>query len=119
MAFSHVALTCKDQKATERYYTDHFGFSRAAVFAIGGGNQLVFIKSGDMYLELFSRRTRSGRCPTADGWISVRGLRHIAFQVDDADAVLAAMGDDAEITLGPLDFRRFYPRLAYCMGCRS
>jgi glyoxylase I family protein len=100
MVFSHVALTCKDQKATERYYTDHFGFKRAAVFDIGGGNQLVFIKSGNVYLELFpGAEDRAGAAPAADGG-GAQGVRHIAFQVENADATIAAMGDAAKITLG-------------------
>jgi glyoxylase I family protein len=109
MVFSHVALSCKDQKATERFYTQYFGFRRAAVFDIGGGNQLIFIKSGNVYLELFpGAEDRQGAAPTADGG-NAQGVRHIAFQVEDADATIAAMGDAAKITLGPLDFDGFIP----------
>lgn len=108
MVFSHVALTCKDQKATEKFYTDYFGFQRAAVFDIGGGNQLIFVKAGNTYLELFPGGEDRGTAPAADGG-NVTGVRHIAFQVDDADAVIAAMGDDAKVTLGPLDFDGFIP----------
>ena len=39
----------------------------------------------------------------------ISGIRHIAFKVSDIDAVLAAMGDDANVTLGPLDFGDFIP----------
>jgi glyoxylase I family protein len=34
-------------------------------------------------------------------------VRHLAFLVDDLDAKLAEMGDDAKITLGPLDMGDF------------
>jgi glyoxylase I family protein len=109
MIFSHVALTCKDQKATERYYTDHFGFRRAAVFDMGGGNQLIFIKMGNVYLELFpGAQDQPQPAHEGDGG-GVQGVRHIAFQVDDADATVAAMGDAAKITRGPLDFDVFIP----------
>ena len=37
------------------------------------------------------------------------GFRHLAFLVDDLDAKLAEMGDDAKITLGPIDFGDFIP----------
>ncbi len=36
-------------------------------------------------------------------------MRHIAFQVENVDAKLAEMGDDANITLGPMDFDAFIP----------
>ncbi len=36
-------------------------------------------------------------------------MRHIAFKVDNVDAKLAAMGDDARITLGPFSFDDFIP----------
>ena len=34
-------------------------------------------------------------------------MRHLAFLVDDLDAKLAEMGDDAKVTLGPLDMGGF------------
>ncbi len=34
-------------------------------------------------------------------------MRHLAFLVDDLDAKLAEIGDDAEVTLGPLDMGGF------------
>jgi len=109
MAFSHVALTCKDPIAVERFYTKYFGFQRGSVFDIGGGNQLVFIRSGNVYLELFpGAEDRPGSAPEKDGYPYV-GVRHIAFQVDNVDAKLAEMGGDAKITLGPLDFDGFIP----------
>ena len=53
-------------------------------------------------------KTASGAAPAADGG-DAQGVRHIAFQVDNADATIAAMGDAAKITLGPLDFDGFIP----------
>ena len=109
MTFSHVALNCKDQKTIERFYTNYFGFSRGAVFDIGGGNQLVFIKSGTVYLELFpGAPDRPEAAPEKDGYGFV-GVRHIAFQVENVDAKIAEMGEAAKITLGPLDFDAFIP----------
>jgi glyoxylase I family protein len=106
MVFSHVALNCKDPITLERFYTRYFGFKRARVIPLGD-TQIVFIKSGNVYLELFA--TQEGRpsaAPEKDGYGFV-GVRHIAFQVDSVDAKLAEMGSDARITLGPLDFNDF------------
>jgi glyoxylase I family protein len=108
MVFSHIALSCKDPIATEKFYTKHFGFERARVIPLGE-DQLVFIKSGDVYLELFATKDeRPGPAPENDGYGYV-GMRHIAFQVDDVDAKIAEMGADARITLGPLSFDDFIP----------
>ena len=108
MVFSHIAITCKDSIAVERFYTKYFGFKRARVIPLGDA-QIVFIKSGNVYLEIFE--TKDGRpvsAPEKDGYGYV-GWRHIAFQVDSVDAKLTEMGKDARITLGPLDFNDFIP----------
>ncbi len=110
MKYSHIALNCLDPIALERYYTRYFGFRRARVLPIGNGQQIVFLKRDDdgMYLEIFAADTDRPAALTADGGTTV-GVRHLAFQVDDVDATIAALGADAKITLGPLDFGAFIP----------
>jgi glyoxylase I family protein len=108
LRFSHIAISCKDPIATERFYTRYFGFKRARVIP-AGEEQIVFIKSGNMYLELFQAREKAPIPPASQDGPWYPGWRHIAFQVDDVDARLAEMGDDAKITLGPLDFDAFIP----------
>src|SRR3954469_21958184 len=106
--FNHIALACEDPEAIERYYTDNFGFRRARVIPLGS-EQIVFIKSGDVYLELFKAR-EARPVPAAEGdgpWYP--GVRHLAFKVDDVDAKLIAMGEAAKITLGPMSFDDFIP----------
>lgn len=105
--FSHLALSCKDPLATERFYSQHFGFLRARVIPLGE-TQIVFLKSGATYLELFAAEGDAAQTPSGDG-PHTPGIRHLAFQVDDVDETLAAMGGGAEITLGPLDFGAFIP----------
>jgi glyoxylase I family protein len=107
MVFSHVALNCKDPIAVEKFYTKYFGFTRGRVIPLGD-SQLVFIKSGNVYLELF-KTDEDGPKPDKDGSPGQGVVRHIAFQVDNVDAKLAEMGADARITLGPLDFGDFIP----------
>lgn len=109
MQFAHIALSCKDLLTTERWYTRHFGFRRARVFMNDGKPFIVFIKRDDVYLELFNAEgDRPTETPEGDGLHSV-GIRHIAFQVDDIDAVLNELGDSARVTLGPLSFDDFIP----------
>jgi glyoxylase I family protein len=106
-AFNHIALACDDPIAVERWYTKHFGFERKRVYAPGPG-QVVVIGNGGVSLELFpakgqapADRAGDGAGPEYPGW------RHVAFLVDDLDAKLREMGDDARITLGPLDMSQF------------
>src|SRR4051794_31557541 len=108
LTFSHVALECADPIAVERFYTRYFGFRRARVYA-PGPDQVVMIKSGPVWLELFKATEQrpspqvGGAGPEYPGW------RHIAFLVDDLDAKLAELGDDLRVTLGPLDMGGFIP----------
>jgi len=106
LAFSHIAISCKEPLAIERYYTRHFGFRRARVIPLGQ-DQIVFIKSGSMYLELFRAEGESPAPPSEKDGPHYPGWRHIAFQVEGVDAKLKEMGADARITLGPLDFGDF------------
>jgi glyoxylase I family protein len=108
LRFSHVAISCREPLAVERFYTRYFGFRRARVIPLGE-EQIVFIKSGDVYLELFQAKgDPPGTAPEKDG-PAFPSWRHIAFQVDNVDAKLAEMGDDAQVTLGPLSFDAFIP----------
>jgi glyoxylase I family protein len=103
-----MALNCADPLALERWYTRHFGFQRARVYAPGPG-QVVMIKKDGIYLELFPASEQApGAAAQKDGH-GYPGHRHLAFLVDDLDAKLAEMGDDARINLGPLDMGAFIP----------
>jgi glyoxylase I family protein len=108
LTFSHIGIACKDPLVVERFYTRYFGFRRARVIPLGS-EQIVFIKSGAVSLELFQAKEDAPvPAPEKDGpWYP--GWRHIAFHVDDIDAKLAELGADARVTLGPLDFNDFIP----------
>ena len=106
--FSHVGLTCKDPLAIERFYTKYFGFKRARVVPLGG-EQIVFIKSGNFYLELFLAKEESPLQPPENDGYDFSGLRHLAFEVDNVDDKLAELGNAVKIKLGPADFSDFIP----------
>jgi glyoxylase I family protein len=106
--FAHVALNCKDMAATERFYTEHFGFRRARVIDLGE-DKIIFLKSGAMYLELFHATGASPAPQPENDGPAWPGVRHLAFQVIDVDAKLEEMGVEAHITLGPLSFDSFIP----------
>jgi glyoxylase I family protein len=108
LKFSHVALNCREPHVIESFYTRHFGFERARVIPLGT-DEIVFLRCGDVYLELFRAVGDPALpAPVKDGPVGP-GCRHIAFQVDDVDAKLADMGEDARVTLGPLSFDDVIP----------
>jgi glyoxylase I family protein len=106
--FAHIALNCRDMAATERFYSRHFGFRRARVIDLGA-DQIVFLKSGSMYLELFRSTAAAPAAQSQNDGPAWPGVRHFAFQVADVDAKLAEIGDDAQVNLGPLEFNDFIP----------
>jgi glyoxylase I family protein len=120
-AFHHICISSADMESVERWYAKHFGFTRKRVYvstpeiplpsqdqggvAVAG----VIIGNGSMRLELLPATSESpAPRPEADG-PSYTAYRHFAFSVDDVDAKLAEMGDDATITLGPIDMDAFIP----------
>jgi glyoxylase I family protein len=113
LRFSHVALSCKDPVAVERFYTKHFGFTRGRVYA-PGPSQVVVINSGGVALELFPASGERPGPRVGGAGPEYPSVRHIAFIVDDLDRKLAQMGADATITLGPLDMSQFIPGMRVC-----
>lgn len=111
MRFHHLSLNCTDQLAIERFYSRHFGFRRARVIDLPDGRQIVFLRGGDdVYLELFpAQGARPASPDTNNEGALYPGARNFSFQVDSVDAQLAAMGDDARISFGPLSFDAFIP----------
>jgi glyoxylase I family protein len=107
LVFSHVALNCRDLAATEGFYRRHFGFQRVRAIPLGE-QQIVFLRAGDVLLELFQAEGDAA-AGVADGPHAAGAIRHLAFQTDDVDAVLATLAGEAEVTLGPLDFGAFIP----------
>jgi glyoxylase I family protein len=108
LKFSQMAMSWRDPIATEVFYTKYFGFQRARVAPIGNGEQIVFLKLDDMYLELFQAQGESPALVEQDG-PKYPAWRHLGFQVDNVDAKLSEMGEDAKITLGPLNFDDYIP----------
>lgn len=106
MRWSHVGLNCRDQKATEDFYSRWFGFDRARVVDLGDSS-IIFLRRGEAYLELFAAGAAEAQTADHDGPAEPGRMRHLAFQTDDVDAFLAGMGEAAEVTLGPMGFDDF------------
>lgn len=106
--WSHVGLNCRDVAATEAFYREWFGFRRARVVHDDHGH-VVFLRSGDVYLELFASTAEPFRRPAADGPRHPGVARHLAFQIDDLDAFLARADGRLPVSLGPLAFDDLVP----------
>jgi len=111
LRWSHVALNCRDQRATEEFYHRWFGFRRARVVPLGEGKEIVFLRHGQVYLELFAADPPASATieAAADGPALPGVARHLAFQTDDLEAFLAKVGQDIPVSLGPLEFDAFIP----------
>ena len=112
LSFSHIALACQDPLAVERFYTKHFGFRRTRVYpaeSIPGLGQVVILTSGPVSLELFPAKEGAPVPPAGGDGPWYPGFRHLAFLVDDLDAKLAEMGDEARLTFGPIDLGFLIP----------
>ncbi len=108
LTISHMGIACKDPAAIERFYTKHFGFRRTRVIPLGD-EQIVFLKSGDFYLEIFQAKTDAPVPPAGGDGPTYPGWRHLAVTVDSVEAKLAEMGGEVKVTLGPLKFDDFIP----------
>jgi len=106
--FSHVGLTCKDPQAQERFYSKYFGFKRARVIPLGD-DQIVFIKSGHFYMELFKAKEQSPIADPKDDGYPWSGLRHLAFEVESVEEKLVELGSAVKVMLGLSDFGAFIP----------
>lgn len=102
--FAHVGLNCKNMLATEKFYCKYFGFKRARLVPLGK-DQIVFLRSGNTWLELFKAKGTAKKVDK-DG-PSEAGFRHMAFQVDSVDKKIKELGKAAKVTLGPFSFDGF------------
>lgn len=114
MIMHHIALNCKDMDKTEMFYTKHFGFQRARVVPLPDNAKIVFLKLNGFYLELFQAEGENPLYPMKDDGHHFNGTRHFAFKVDDVDATVEQLKEDAEVTLGPVGFDDFIPGWKTC-----
>jgi glyoxylase I family protein len=106
LRWSHVALNCADQRVTEEFYRRWFGFERARVVPLDDG-EIVFLRQGEVYLELFRTVEGSPFAVSGDGPAFHGIARHLAFQTEDLAAFLDRVGDNIPVSLGPLRFDGF------------
>ncbi len=79
-AIQHIAFNCRDMYAQEKFYTQHFGFSRARVFNPGTPNEFLMLRLGSACLELFQAPADA---PEKSSGEQPVGFKHLAFEVED------------------------------------
>ncbi|MDR1727361.1 MAG: VOC family protein [Acidobacteriota bacterium] len=105
----HVALSVPDAEASAAWYKKMLGFEVVTRMTEDAANKMkvVHIKRGDAYIELFEVEGAKPlpeyrRDPSVD--FRVHGLKHFAFQVEDAMAAFKELrAKGAEIAMEPLD----------------
>lgn len=112
--WAHVALNCRDLDATETFYRRWFGFERVRVVDLDpDGGRIVFVRHGEVLLELFAADPPGGVPPVpgdlADGPHQAGTVRHLAFQTDDLADFLDTLDDTVPVALGPLSFDQVIP----------
>ena len=107
----HIGFNCRNLKKQEAFYTRHFGFRRARVFNAGTPDEFLMLRLGSVCLELFqapagARNAAGGEQPA--------GFKHLAFEVPDLDAAIAALKSDG-IEVGNIaDCSSIVPGMRVC-----
>ena len=104
----HVAIICSDYDVSKRFYSELLGLPvRFEVYREERRSWKCDLGVGDAQIELFSFPDPPARVSRPEA----RGLRHLAFAVDDLDAAVArlvAAGVAVEpVRVDPYTDRRF------------
>ena len=104
LSLDHIAITVRDMDRAVDFYRDLLGFEvLGQLFLNDGTFKLVYLQAGAARIELFAF-TETGRSVDADAPNEDLGFKHLAFTVDDVDAVTARLqAADVEFTVEPLD----------------
>lgn len=86
----HIAIIVSDYQKSKEFYVEKLGFPIIREnYRPERGDWKLDLKFGDSELEIFSRPT----APERPGWPGqeARGLRHLAFRVENIEAVVAEL----------------------------
>ena len=84
----HVAIIVSDYRRAREFYVEKLGFPVLREnFRPDRGGWKLDLKFGDGELELFA----IPGAPPRPSWPEARGLRHLAFRVEDVEAAVRAL----------------------------
>ncbi len=131
----HVNVVVEDLQAMRAFYRDTLGMRVTREITIGGRwiqavTGLATVEADVVYLEadsgagleLILYRTPEGARPPRLGDPNTKGLRHIAFQVADLEAMVARLraqgaallSDVQKVPTSQVDFAGGQKRIVYC-----
>ena len=92
----HIAIICSDWEKAKEFYIDKLGFRLIReVYRPEVGDYLRMLELGDTTLELFIKPNYPERVTNPEA----KGLRHLAFHVEDIEPAVAwlnSMGIETE-----------------------
>jgi len=81
----HIAIICSDWEMAKEFYVNKLGFALIReVYRPAQNDYLRMLRQGDTTLELFIRPDAPQRVTNPEA----KGLRHLAFRVEDAEAAV-------------------------------
>lgn len=82
----HVAIICSNYNISKRFYTEILGFNVIReVYREERESYKLDLELGDSQIELFSFKNS----PERVSYPEARGLRHLAFEVDDIEEAVS------------------------------
>ena len=86
----HIAIICSDWAKTKEFYVDKLGFELIReVYRPEVDDFLRMIRQGDTILEVFIKPGYPERVTNPEA----KGLRHLAFRVEDLEAAVRWLND--------------------------
>ena len=103
----HVAIICSNYEISKKFYTEILGLKVIReVYRKERNSYKLDLEIGDSQIELFSFENS----PERASYPEARGLRHLAFYVDDIEVAVKWLNDKGieteEIRLDPLTNKR-------------
>ena len=92
----HIAIICSDYERSKKFYTETLGFAiQAETYRAARDSWKLDLSLNGQYLvELFSFPSPPPRVSAPEA----RGLRHLAFEVDDVEKAAAVLRDEGVVT---------------------
>lgn len=111
----HINIVVSDLARSVQFYTELLGLTEtrrahlsgdwidAIVGLQGVSAEVVYVqpRGGGPRLELIKYHAPAGICLPENAWPNTRGLRHIAFQVDDMDEIYTRLTAAGVTFVGP------------------
>lgn len=89
MKIHHIAITVNDLKESRKFYQDFFDFKISKEFERKDlGAKAVFLELNGFYIELWQFADIQENSDDLKN-IKVRGIRHIAFEVENLDKIIS------------------------------